>query len=456
MEAMGVSGGARTQALAGRPRAWPAAVRDRALIDRVRQVTDELAARLADVDGVEAAAAAAVAANPDPRAPVWHPPGLALGHAGLALAFGYLDLCRPRKGWDYVSHDYLTRAARHAEQGGFGSLALFSGATGLAFATHYLSRGTDYRRLLASIDEALLDSLRQQLTDAGMPHGLASAGFDVISGFSGVAAYLLRRRDEATHRALCDDVLRWLIALTAEVDGVPRWHTPGPLIADRMMAARHPQGVLNCGLAHGIAGPLAVLALARLQGVRLAGLTEAIRRSATWLAARHGRDAWGVGFPAAVPLVADPSAEIVPARDAWCYGAPGVARALWLAGRALDDPTLGMFAVVAMAGVMLRPVPARRIDGPGFCHGVAGLLQIALRFSCDSRERLFRDGAQLLTQQLLDQFEPQAPLGYRSLEVGGVRLDKPGVLEGTAGAMLALLAAVSRVDPAWDRLFLLS
>jgi len=106
--------------------------------------------------------------------------------------------------------------------------------------------------------------------------------------------------------------------------------------------------------------------------------------------------------------------------------------------------------------VYRRPLSARQIDSPTFCHGVAGLMQITLRFAHDTGLPQFREAAQALGSQLLSLYDPKTLLGYYSLEPGGNRVDQPGLLDGVPGVVLVLLAAATDVEPAWDRLFLLS
>src|SRR5262249_44410038 len=131
-------------------------------------------------------------------------------------------------------------------------------------------------------------------------------------------------------------VLAALAGLAAESDGPPRWHTPPAVLADEGMARESPHGNLNCGLAHGIPGPLALLALAQRAGTVLPGQMAAVERIAGWLVQNRTSDEWGYGWPTSVRLGAAgrqvPPTEV--ARSAWCYGAPGVARAVWLAGEA--------------------------------------------------------------------------------------------------------------------------
>jgi hypothetical protein len=325
-------------------------------------------------------------------------------------------------------------------------------------------RGTRYRLLLSTVEDALLpqivvhaDALYRQEQDVSVGQ------FDVISGLSGVGAYLLFRQEEEGSIDALRSVLRALVALTAEEEGVPRWHTPASLMADEKMSRLYPDGNLNCGLAHGIPGPLALMALALRSGMVVDGLTETVNKLANWLGQHRMDDAWGANWPTAVPLAqAGPdgavaaSRPVETSRTAWCYGSPGIARALWLAGEALDHSGHRELAVEAMQAVYSRPLHARRIDSPAFCHGVAGLLQITLRFAQDSGQLLFAEAARELGEQLLSMYEPESLLGYRSLEPGGRRVDQPGLLDGAPGAMLVLLAAATDVEPTWDRLFLLA
>jgi len=96
------------------------------------------------------------------------------------------------------------------------------------------------------------------------------------------------------------------------------------------------------------------------------------------------------------------------------------------------------------------------ISSPTFCHGIAGLLQIMLRFAHDTPTESFYSGSGQLADQLLSLYEPDTLLGYRSVELAGKRVDQPGLLDGTPGVGLVLLAASRPVRPDWDRIFLLS
>jgi hypothetical protein len=287
----------------------------------------------------------------------------------------------------------------------------------------------------------------------------------VISGLSGAALYLLDRREsDAANRAL-EELVLCLIELSREEEGLPRWHSPPHLSSgDDFMLQQFPDGYLNCGLAHGIPGPLGALSLVRLAGLTYDGLDEAIDRMAGWLVSHRLDDQWGINWPTGVGLLraGDRAGRIAPvnaapcAQAGWCYGSPGIARSVYFAGLALKKPQYCDVAVQAIEAVLRRPHAARLIQSPTFCHGVAGLLHIVLRFANDTGSLALRSGAEALTRQLLGLYEPSSLLGFRAVEFDGTRVDQPGLLDGAPGVALVLLGVACPAEPAWDRLFLLS
>lgn len=441
---------------------------DAGLADRALSIARDVADRLRERNQVEAAVVAAVEQTAFPKSLHWQPHGVAQGYAGLAIMCGYLDACFPDEDWDVIGHNCIEIAARSIERQNFRYTGLFSGLSGLAFATWYLSRdGKRYRKLLVALEEQLLPQVIELANNLyGQKRDISVGQFDVISGLSGVGAYLLCRQEEPGTMTALKIILRAFVEMTKEEAGLPRWYSPAHLLWEEMLRLT-PYGNLNCGLAHGIPGPLGLLSLAQLSGVEVDGIKDAIGRIADWLLQHRIDDSWGINWPTTVPLGKDgfvssthpnvgPVSPFEPGRSAWCYGSPGIARTLWFAGVALDDPGYRELAVAAMEAVYWRPLRVRRIDSPTFCHGVAGLLQITLRFARDTGLPQFTVAAQALCEQLLSLYDPGTKLGYYNLEPGGRRVEHPGLLDGASGVVLVLLAAATHLEPKWDRLFLLS
>jgi lantibiotic biosynthesis protein len=427
----------------------------------VIEIALHIAHRLQTGEQVEAVVAAMDRQMRNQSNVPWMPYSIARGYAGLAIFYGYFDQCFPEQGWDRVAHHHLEKAVQGIEQQASVGLGLFSGLSGLAFATWYLSRGGKrYRTLRRRLNDVLIPQIITVAEAMKWPEQGADVGqFDLISGLTGIGVYLNCHWQESGHDEALRKVLMSLGALILTDDAPPRWHTPAHFVAENLRP-QFPQGNLNCGLAHGLPGPLALLSLTRIAGVEVQGLAETIHWAADWLISQSFSDEWGLNWPVAVPLRSPPEAAVSSSVSAshagWCYGSPSIARALWLASSALGDDHYRNLALAAMRAAYLRPIAQRKLYSPTFCHGLAGLLQITLRFSNDSGDPLFAAEACQLVDQIVSKFTPTTSLGFENLEAEGKRVDHPGVLDGAPSVVLALLAAVTSVEPYWDRLFLLS
>jgi lantibiotic biosynthesis protein len=449
------------------------------------EIAGEVARRVADPATLAEAVAAARSQTTLPVHLPWRDHTVAAGYAGTALLFAAADAVLPGKGWDAAGHGHLAAACSAFQVLPYAGTSLFGGLAGLGFVATRLDRGRGrYGRLLSAVDRALLPRVARAVRALDGVRGCGVGAFDLISGLSGAGVHLLSRR-RVPEVAECLKLL--LVGLTRLLDdqGEPRrWHTPAHLVAGPMSEA-YPGGAHNCGLAHGLPAPLAFLSIAAREGVTVNGMSAAVETAADWLVRHRVAAPWGPDWPTAVALDAgavpfdsgpahahardgrahgrvspggvSPGAIVdgqgVPGRAAWCYGAPGVARALWLAGEAIGDDGWRELAVQAMLSALARPRHLRGLSGPGFCHGTAGLLQITRRFAADTGRPEFTRAADALVAELLDAYEPGSLLGYRNVEPGGVLVDHPGLLDGAPGVALTLLDVPAA--PAWDRMFLL-
>jgi len=175
-----------------------------------------------------------------------------------------------------------------------------------------------------------------------------------------------------------------------------------------------------------------------------------------WLRGLDTPDEHGPLWPVGVGLDADlyelpaasPSAQI-----AWCYGAAGMAPAFAVAAEALGDAELREYSVRVAEGVWSR---VRRHDffSATLCHGMAGVLLIALDFAEREPYSMAADVASELLGKLLARADEQAPLIFRDHEPPDASVDQPAFLTGTAGVAATLSAAASSERPRWLAPFL--
>lgn len=411
------------------------------LRSRAEAAVAAVADRLRDPAAVETAAQRA--GSHAGRAP-WHPMSLAEGHVGIALLFA-------GAGGGASAREHADRFLRAAVRSGRlpSGQGLFSGLPALAFAARAVTGGGgggsggggDYARLLSAADRRTAALVRDLLAAesarraAGAPHP-AAGGYDAVSGLSGLGRYLLACGPDA------DPALR--AVLTALVRcALPEGGRPGP---DLWLAAPDGGTYAHPGLAHGVAGPLALLALAARRGVTVPRQEEAVAALARWLLDARVRDARGPSWPRRVPGPgARPAADGTGDRTAWCHGPAGVAAALALAGQALDEPSWVRDAAEALRCALDQPPDAHRATDASLCHGWGGLLHLTGLVAGLSGDRGLTAALPGLAARVLDFADPAAPYVFSVPRAaadppGAARLHLPGLLDGACGSALALRA----------------
>lgn len=458
--------------------------------------------------------------------PWWGRQSLAGGALGIALL--HVERARTGQGLWHRAETWLRYATSGPIDDGPGS-HLHYGAPALAFVLHRASVAADPagavrpgtgRRALAALDARISHATRTRLDQAhrriDSGRGPALAEFDAIRGLAGLGAYWLSRHPHprssdptatptddhapgcpADHAAeLTAEVAGYLVRLSEPlrscgpldggppVEGLPGWWTP--LAPSGRPSPAFPHGHVNHGVAHGIGGPLALLALTATAGIRVPGHDAAVLRIRTWLDTHRRRDATGTWWPYWTapdphPKHLDPAGPTDSAgsvkrigpgggrqgRPSWCYGSPGLARAHQLAGIARSDPGLRDVGETVLAATAHDPELRSRLDGASLCHGHAGLLHLYARSItaapaspavprslAAARPRSGAAGANVDTAAVL------AVLHEAATDAAEIQLRTAqpalGLLDGLAGVALALATRDGQIEPGWDRCLLIS
>ncbi|SCW52559.1 Lanthionine synthetase C-like protein [Paenibacillus tianmuensis] len=443
---------------------WPP-LEDAERIERVRSIVMEIAQRLKEPGDIEQFALAQEQEQIEQGKFYikWDGLQLARGYSGLCLLFGELDRLEPDGQWDVTGHRYVVLMQQALERQGIESLSLWTGMAGVVTGIQALSRqGTRYENMLRSLNDFFLRMFPEYMyiVRRNIKEGALMSDYDVIQGLSGIGRYLLHFKEQPEMRLALTQVLEYMVELY-EYKEVQNTQVPGWYISpDRIMSTSdqelYPEGYFNCGVSHGIPGPLALLSLAHQQGVEVEGGREAIRSVAEWLMRFTIKDEYGSYWPAHVSWQEQiaGAASGSPPREAWCYGGPGVARTLWLAGQALGEPAWKQAAIESFLGTARRPEQLWNLHSSTFCHGYAGLLQMTQRMIADTGTAELLPLRDHLVDRIIHSFDASAPYGFEELEAGE-KQHFAGLLDGAAGVALTLLAVVQDREPEWDWIFLL-
>ena len=404
------------------------------------------------------------------QAPLWTPQSLARGYPGIALLFAELGHHDPDS--RYTAHRYVELAAREPETNALAGQ--LDGLCAVAVATRVAAHNeSDYATLLHRLDQHVMTSARRLIAmhataqTAGEP--TRPVIVDALSGLAGLGRYLLGRLVTAPTAFGPADPLLEALSCLSSLRHTVMWHgveVPGwwyhrtPLLAENEAGA-YREGCATFGLSHGIAGPLALLALAWQAGFRAPGQDEAAHAITEWLLLWREADEHGWYWPAQIPLshYRDRSVDKPhPARIAWCHGSWGIAQAILLAGEAFGRPDWTAGASEVIHATLARARFRWNINDDSLCHGWASALHQLCRIAWRTPHSALTAAADEVAARLIDDFRPDAPFGYRYQHPSGESSDLPSLLEGASGIALALHAYGTDRPPAsgWDSVLLLS
>jgi lantibiotic modifying enzyme len=337
---------------------------------------------------VEEIARAAAAAVPKMQA------GL-MGPAGIAVFLAHAESAG-------IAEDLGAATALEAGLQGLAatdSLGLWTGHAGLRWALRFLSAGDDVDALVDHIDRTIATALARegQAFDSDLYAGLAG----VILGY------------------LDDDSPMARHVISCALDRLERFSVTSV-------------GPNTVGCVHGLAGVIASL-------VRCIGSDVEPARSRKLLLEHLdllvSYDASGASF-------------------SWCKGEPGIALVLLAAASVLDRPDLASQAVSLALAPFRRPSLQPPVDA-GLCHGTAGIAHMYNRLYQATRHPELRDHARDWLQRTMDLHVPGEGIGgYKMLRGKPTTYWEadPGLLAGSSGVGLVLLAAATPFAPDWDRL----
>jgi len=321
---------------------------------------------------------------------------------------------------------------------------LYGGAARIAFAVGHLSAGEDADTACEMIERSLLRYLAQP-TDC----------YDLISGLVGIAVPVLQRiadgKPSPSSEPVARSILDQLERLARPMPSGFAWHTPADLLP-AWQRELSPEGYINLGLAHGIPGIVAILARYVAAGVEVRRARALLEGAVGYLRSVAAPTPGG-RYPSWLPA----QRTDVQSRVAWCYGDLGVAVALMSAATATARDDWRADALELAHGMAARPFDQAQVVDTGLCHGAAGVAHLFNRLSQSTGDAELARTADTWFARTLAMRRTDSIAGFpRGLPVNGTMTWEPAadILTGASGVALALHAAISPIEPAWDQLLL--
>lgn len=374
---------------------------------------------------------------------------------------------------DEISHQYMMMLKTIIEnQIQYIPNSLFGGLSDIGFGVHSLYKVTShYKKFIDTLNKLIITSSKENIKkNKENIEDVTITSFDTMAGLTGVIAYFLLYKDEEEVRSFIEEGLTYLVLLTKdrEVYGhtVPNYYISSENQFLEMEKEFYKKGNFNLGLSHGITGPLAVLSMALIEGIEIEGQREAIKRILEDLKIFNYIDDKGaVYWPGRIKLedYINKQCNIDASRASWCYGTPGIARAIYMAGIAVDDKESKKLSIKAINGLSHMEKEDWQLNSPTICHGYAGLLAVMESMYKNIGDIKYKECVNRLVDIVLTFYEEDSIFGFMEIylektEDGKYRIVKEdgiSLLQGTTGVLLSLLTTIRPMKTDWMKHFLL-
>src|SRR5262249_10931632 len=146
-----------------------------------------------------------------------------------------------------------------------------------------------------------------------------TSDYDLLAGLTGLGVYFVQRLPRENARRSLLEVVDRLDELAVHLSDRITFLT-APELLPPWHPRRAPQGYYNVGLAHGVPGVIALLGKICAEGIAVVKARRLLNGAVRWVLAQQLPKTEATAFPSWV----FPGHEPSPARQAWCYGDPGV------------------------------------------------------------------------------------------------------------------------------------
>lgn len=381
-----------------------------------------------------------------------------------------MDLLTEEVDWEEICYKYMIKI----REGIYSNIpnmraSAFGGLTDIGFGVYSLYKSTGhYKKFIDSLNKAIITKVEANLEYYNNNLGnVVMAYYDTIVGLSGVAGYLLLfERDEMAVDCI-KKILNYFIKLTDDIEisnyKVPGWYISSmnqPFEEQRLI---YKNGNFNFGLAHGIAGPLVILSLAAKKGIEIPEQKEGIYKILSNFKEYKFTNRDGlVYWPGRLKFenyINKRVADDLNYRAGWCYGTPGIARAIYIAGSAINDEESINLSINAMENICKADRDYWMLDSPTICHGYAGFLAIMQAMYIDTNNIVFDTGRKRILKDLMSFYEEDSILGFYNIDPidkihGGGEVVKEGsmdLLYGATGVILTLISVSNPIKTQWFR-----
>ncbi len=368
--------------------------------------------------------------------------GLYTGNSGIILFLIYYSGITDKSYSDRII-ELLEKSIKKINKGNF-EYSFCDGISGFSWLLEHLVA----KKVLERNDISILDDFDVYLYKKGLAL-LNYDRFDFIHEAFGIAYYFLHRIHKKHSLVFLNEFID-IIYKKTHFD-----HTTGCCILkvlDVVKGIKH----INFGLAHGLPSFIVFFSKAIKYNINKQKSIELTNGFINLLLKYRFNSNYSLSL---FPNSDKDSERYKPSRLAWCYGDLGISISIFQAAQVLNRKDLEQTALeIILHSAKRLSLEENFVFDAGICHGTAGIAHIFNRMYQNTQKIELKLVSNYWIEKTLQMssFE-NGFAGYKAWNGQKIGWKKEiGLLEGVSGIGLALISAISDIEPAWDECLLLS
>lgn len=362
-------------------------------------------------------------------------PSLMYGRLGLALFYNYAYTTLGNEVYYEEFSGHLLEAFDLFPKKTNPTLNLGNGYTGLAWAIQYLIN-TEAIDSNEDIIENFYETLKV-FSDSCFK----IKDYDIMLGGLGFGVFLLERLEKKDRDNLFA-IVQHMDEISLKDHDQIYWEQ---IINDG-------ENRINLGIAHGLPGILFFLSKCYINNINIKTCKRLLNRGCEYLMMQQLKDKESCY---SFSIQNGQQQGITPLR--WCYGDLGVGMALLLIGINTNNSTYYDAGLKIGLKCTDRIAEIKSMPDVHICHGIAGVAHIFNRFFQYTKDMRFKQAACNAFEESFSRILDYKHYNTFTADKGDSGLIvMNGLMEGTAGIGMTFLAAITDVQPKWDKVFLLS
>lgn len=318
-----------------------------------------------------------------------------------------------------------------------------SGLAGIGWTIEHLAKNNfldiDSDELLSDLDEYLYSKMIEELK---------KGRYDYLNGSIGISLYFLSRKTLNKKDQYLEALIDELEFLSEKDVNSLKWKS--------VLYFRTGEEGYSISLSHGIASIALLIGKIYKEGIHQVKAKKLIEGAVNYiLKQKKSSD----GSYSLFPSHSLENIDTLESRLAWCFGDLGIATTLWQLSKILDRKDWEKESItILLHSAKRRDLVENMVSDAALCHGTVGIAHVFNRMYLSTGIHQLKEASEYWFDQTIKMAQFDDGLaGYKywkGTEEGWV--NDSGFLEGIAGIGLAMISAVSDIDPAWDECLLLS